>query len=191
MSKKSGGAGTQGSGMNVARGGLVVVSGLPGTGKSSIAKPLARRLGAPYLRIDTIEQGLVDSDELPASPVAAGYIVASRLVDDQLGLGLDAVVECVNPLTNTRDGWHAIAEGRGTWLLEVELICSDVAEHRRRVENREVDVPGLVLPDWQQVIDREYEPWERDHLILDTAALSVAESVDLITEEIDELRSRS
>nr|WP_272947539.1 hypothetical protein [Aeromonas salmonicida] len=36
------------------------------------------------------------------------------------------------------------------------------------------------MPDWQAVLDRDYEPWDRDRLILDSAALSVAQSVEKI-----------
>ena len=40
---------------------LVVFGGLPGTGKTTLARQVADRLGATYLRIDTIEQALRSS----------------------------------------------------------------------------------------------------------------------------------
>lgn len=40
---------------------LYIFAGLPGSGKSTLAKKLAQKLGATYLRIDTIEQGLRDT----------------------------------------------------------------------------------------------------------------------------------
>lgn len=160
--------------------GLVVLGGLPGTGKSTIALPVARRLGAAYLRIDTIEQALADSGELPQRPRAAGYLAGYALARDELGVGLTVLVECVNPLKLTRDAWRDVGERHGAWVLEVELVCSDRREHRRRVENRVVDIPGLVLPTWHQVTEREYEPWERDHLVIDTAATSATEAAGLV-----------
>ena len=39
---------------------------------------------------------------------------------------------------------------------------------------------GLALPDWQVVITRDYEPWDSERLVLDSATLSVAQSVDKI-----------
>ncbi|MFC9131528.1 hypothetical protein ACFT4A_32480 [Streptomyces sp. NPDC057099] len=53
--------------------------------------------------------------------------------------------------------------------VEVEVVCSDPVEHRRRVMSRSVGIPGLPLPDWQQILDREYEPWDRDRVVVDTA----------------------
>ncbi|MGB9305111.1 MAG: AAA family ATPase [Mycobacterium sp.] len=54
--------------------GLIVLAGPPGTGKSAVAAPLAKRLRAAYLRIDTIEQSLLNSGELSAAPYAVGYL---------------------------------------------------------------------------------------------------------------------
>ncbi|WP_370962484.1 adenylyl-sulfate kinase [Amycolatopsis sp. cg9] len=164
----------------MSRPGLILLGGLPGTGKSTVAVPVARALGAAYLRIDRIEQALVDSGELPENPMAAGYLVGYALARDQLDVGVSVVAECVNPLKLTRDAWKSVGDRHGRWTLEAELVCSLPAEHRARVEHRTVDVEGLRLPTWQQVLDREYEAWDRDHLVIDTAVTSVAESVDLV-----------
>jgi predicted kinase len=148
---------------------LVVVGGLPATGKSTIAEHLARLVQAPYLRVDRIEQAIVaySSLEHPIGP--AGYAVAYALASEQLTLGLDVIVECVNPMALTRDSWVATATGVGAAIVEVEVICSDPVEHRRRVLTRGTDVDGLVKPTWDDVVGREYEPWSRSHLIIDSA----------------------
>jgi len=77
---------------------LIIVCGLPATGKTTLSRLLARDLGAVHLRIDTIEQAIVRSGaaERPLGPV--GYTVAHALAADQLRQGLAVVAECVNPL---------------------------------------------------------------------------------------------
>ena len=69
-----------------------------------------------------------------------------------------STVSCVNPLGVTRDAWRGVASSAEAGVLEVELICTDLAAHRTRVQTREVDIPGLALPSWQQVLDHDYEP---------------------------------
>ena len=165
--------------LNPRRACLVVLGGLPGTGKSTVAVPLARRLGAVYLRIDTIDQALRDSGEMRELG-GAGYYVAMAVARDQLRLGLTVIAECVNPEALTRDLWRDVAIDTGALLLEVELVCSDVAEHERRVATRTVDVPGLVIPTWQEVLDRRYEGWNRERLVIDTAVVGVDEAVAMI-----------
>src|ERR1019366_9346883 len=149
---------------------LIVIGGLPGTGKSTVASVLVRRTGFAYLRVDRIEQAIIGSGEVrpPLGPV--GYLVAYGVAAEQLRHGVGVVAECVNPLAVTRDAWRGVASDAGTGVLEVELVCTDQAAHRKRVQTREVDIPGLTLPTWAQVLEREYQPWDRDRLIIDTAA---------------------
>lgn len=158
---------------------LIVFSGLPGTGKSSIARELAKKMGAVWLRIDSIEQAIKDSGIAKDNLVNdAGYLAAHAMAKDNLWLGLDVVADCVNDWILTRDAWRDAGLQADGEIIEVEIVCSDADEHRRRVETRVSEVPGLHLPDWSNVIAREYHEWDRDHLTIDTAGRSVAACVE-------------
>lgn len=143
---------------------LIVLAGLPGVGKTTLARALAGRLGAVHLRIDTIEQAL--GGELTDE----GYRVAYGLAEDNLKLGLDVVADSVNPIALTREAWRAAAARVGAEPVELEVVCGDAAEHRRRVETRRADIAGHRLPTWREVMERDYEPWEPAIPRLDTAA---------------------
>ena len=166
---------------------LIIFAGLPATGKTAIATALARQLGAVYLRIDSIEQAMRDSGAIAGPLDDAGYRVAYALAEDNLRLGRTVVADSVNPLAITRDAWLDVAARAQVGDLEVEVTCSNAPEHRRRVEMRTSDIGGLKLPSWEDVISREYHPWTREHVVLDTARQTVDECVRIVREALPEL----
>jgi response regulator of citrate/malate metabolism len=99
------------------------------------------------------------------------------------------MVECVNPVALTRDAWPGTAHGAAAAIVEVEIVCTDVQEHHRRVRERASDVDGLVKPTWQEVLDREYEPWSRDRVLIDSARVPVQEAVDRVLAVMADRRS--
>lgn len=159
---------------------LLIFGGLPGAGKTVIARQLAGQLGAVYLRIDSIETALRSALKSDESPGDTGYRIAYALAEDNLRLGHMVVTDSVNPLALTRDAWLHVAKRAQAAALEIELQCSNVVEHRRRVETRVTDISGLTLPSWQDVVARHYEPWDRKHLVIDTSARTVEESIVII-----------
>ena len=167
---------------------LIAFSGLPGTGKTSTARELARRLRAVYLRVDTVEQALRSCGTLE-EVMAEGYETIYRLAEDNLNLGLTVIADSVNPLDITREAWADVAREADVRLVNVEIICSDEAEHRRRVETRSSDISDLVLPTWEQVKNREYHPWTQPRIVIDTAGLSVEVCVDDLISKLAAARS--
>ena len=124
---------------------LIVIGGLPGTGKTSLATRLARILDAVHLRIDTIEQAIRTATMAADDPGAAGYVVAYAVAEDNLRLGRIVVADGVNALANTRAAWRAVALRAGVTHFEVELICSDAIEHRRRSSRADRTSPDTSL----------------------------------------------
>ena len=47
-----------------------------------------------------------------------------------------------------------------------------------------MDITGHRLPTWQEVVERDYRPWDVDRMVIDTARLSVEQSVCAILAEI-------
>ena len=159
---------------------LIVFAGLPAAGKTAIARELAREIGAVYLRIDSIEQAMLASGVVSLPIDDLGYRVAYAIAEDNLRLGQIVVADSVNPIRATRDAWVEVSIRARVRAIEVEIICSDVQGHRKRVETRTTDIPGLRLPAWEDVVSREYDPWDREHLVLDTALQTVDQNVELL-----------
>ncbi|WP_144172319.1 AAA family ATPase [Pseudomonas sp. Kh13] len=163
---------------------LIVFSGLPGTGKTTIAKGLVDTMGALYLRIDTIEQAIRNSGVLAQGVGRSGYMVANELALSNLDLGRTVVVDCVNPVIESRLAWSEIASRAGVRLMNIEVICSDKNEHQRRVETRLGDIPGLTPPTWQSVLAHEYEAWAEAPFTIDTAVTLPAQAVSMLAERL-------
>jgi predicted kinase len=130
---------------------LVLMTGLPGTGKSTIAAAVARALPGALIAADPIDAALVRAGmRAEQRPDIAGYEVMRAVVREQLAAGLSAVVDAVNPFDFVRAAYFAIAAEHGAAVAVIVTTCSDAAEHRRRVEERHA--AGLSPADWNEVL---------------------------------------
>ena len=167
---------------------LIALGGLPGVGKSALAVALARRIGAVHIRIDTIEQAMRNAGFTVSGP--EGYLAARDLARDNLRIGRTVIVDSVNPWEITRNYWRETAARMKVKIVEIEVVCSDRFEHRRRVESRVADIPGHVLPTWRQVLERRYEPWKTAQVI-DTAGRRIEDAVSQAEATVRAARSVS
>jgi predicted kinase len=153
---------------------LYIFSGLPGVGKTTLGKKLASHLNSAFLRIDTVEQALRDFCSFKVE--GEGYRLSYRVAKDNLQIGNDVIADSCNPIQLTRLEWQEVANSADADFINVEIICSDSIIHKQRVESRSSNIPNLVLPSWQEVIDREYHEWNEERVVIDTANSTVEES---------------
>jgi predicted kinase len=164
---------------------LIVLSGLPGTGKSAIADGVGRTLGLPVLSVDPIESAILRSGvERSFETGLAAYVVAEALADRYLSDGLHTVIDAVNSIDEARDMWRALASKHEARLVIIECVVSDEAVHAARLASRD---RGLALPEpaWQDVERRrtEWTAWPEPHLTLDaldSVEANVAKALDYI-----------
>jgi predicted kinase len=162
---------------------LYIFSGLPGTGKTAIAKELARRIRASYFRLDTIEHGLREVCSINVQ--GEGYRLTYRIVADNLQVGNDVVVDCCNPWTLTRDEWESVAVENSCDFVNIEIACSDKREHQARIEQRENDIAGFTLPTWEEVQSRDCDAWDRERVLIDTNGKKLDNCVAELMEKLN------
>lgn len=149
---------------------LIVMAGLPGSGKSTIAAAAARRLGCAVVSVDPVEAAMWVAGIDPTQPTGlAAYVVAETITQEQLRLGHDVIVDAVNAVEPARQQWRDLAGRTGVALLFVEVITSDDREHRRRLEKRERGIEGFPEPTWESIEARRvgFAGWTEDRLRLD------------------------
>jgi predicted kinase len=149
---------------------LIEFGGLPGTGKSTLARQLAAHTGAILLRIDEIEAAMRRNGLTPQQTGITAYSVAHDVAASHLQRGLTVIADAVNPVIEARNGWRDLANACSARHVVIETECPDHAEHQRRINSRTSDLPGWTYPTWDQVRQQanEYQPRTDERLILDT-----------------------
>ena len=152
---------------------LIIFSGLPGTGKSTLAEALARDLGIPVFAKDWLEATLLRSELKPAceekSLGFAGYELLTILAQRQLTLGQSVILDSVAASQSIRKTWHRLAQQYGADYRVIECLCSDKTIHRLRLKERQRNIPGWHELEWSEVerVKGYYSAWEGEHLVLD------------------------
>ena len=166
---------------------LIVLSGLPGSGKSTVAEGLSRTISIPLFSIDPIEAAMWRGGLSKDQTGIAAYDVAIALADEHLRLGHSVIVDAVNPIEAPRAAWRSLAAKYRAEMKIIECVCADEAVHRQRIEARVRNIAGMPEVTWDRVQRRraEYEAWTDARLTLDTSAKSADQ---LIAEALKYLR---
>ena len=151
---------------------LVLVTGLPGTGKSSVAEVIAAEAEAAVLAHDWVMSGLrpypevqaVLSEMEPSGHRVVGWSILTALARSQLRRGRSVVLDGVARKPEIAQ-CAAIAAQEAARLVVVSTQCSDRRVHRSRVEGRERKIPNWYELTWERVeaaLDSWVDPEESD-----------------------------
>ena len=140
---------------------LVIFSGLPGTGKSTLAERLARQLGWPLLCIDD-----VTGDVPPNAGIAfwdSRVAILLRLTEVQLQLGLSVVVDSVF-MNMDRNHAQELARRYGARFCPIYVFISDENVWERRVTSRHDEMKDSAVATWGRIQHQRerFRTWEPD-----------------------------
>jgi predicted kinase len=154
---------------------LIIFSGLPGTGKSTLAETMGRELGIPVFAKDWLEATLLRSDLKEVTDIKSlgfvGYELLTVLAERQFMLGQSVILDSVASTESIRSAWRQLSEQYEADWRVIECICSDESLHRARLRDRKRNIPGWHELEWSEVerVKQYYLPWEGEHLVLDMA----------------------
>ena len=152
---------------------LLVLAGLPGTGKSTFAATINARYPFLTLETDRLRKVLVGQPQYTPDEHSRVFRACHRLIDEFLGLGYPVLFDATNLTERNRKPLYAIARRLQVPLL-VAALTAPPGIVRRRLEDREA---GLDPETWSDAgweihsrMAPAWEPVKRPHLLVDTAA---------------------
>jgi predicted kinase len=157
---------------------LILVTGLQGTGKSTVAGIVANLLGAPLIAHDWAMSGLRPFPEVqaaldtmePPGHGRVGWSVLRALAQSELRRGVSTVLDGVARAPQLEE-LRLLAEEEGVRFLVIMTECSDPELHRSRVDGRDRGIPGWYELDWNHV-EQSRKSWDPEmavDLTVDTA----------------------
>jgi predicted kinase len=150
---------------------IVVISGLPGTGKTRLAESLSVQLELPVFSVAWVLGALASFGVLERPDRGAmAYEIITGLLEHRLRLRQSAIADGMVGSAETWTRWRELAERYRADFIAVQCVCSDLAVHRARIEARQEQVPGWPDPGWDHVEEmrKRYEPWAGKRLVLDS-----------------------
>jgi predicted kinase len=148
---------------------LILFTGMPGSGKTTLARMIARRLNVPVFAKDRIQRVLRDHHLAPERS-GDGYYVILDIADELLSLGLSVILDATFPLDHFRMVASEIAARHKAKFCAVYCHCSDENVWKERMTDRVHYVPGWKPVGWNDVerMKEYYQPWNNNALFLDS-----------------------
>ena len=116
---------------------LIVLVGLPGTGKSTLARALAQALPAAAVEYDFVRKQLFDSPTHSSQESQLVHNVCHAVIRRLLRRGVSTISDATNLIESQREFLYHVADQCDARLLVVRVAASEPVV-RQRLEQRQV-----------------------------------------------------
>lgn len=151
---------------------IVMLSGLPGAGKSYFARRLAERFPALILETDALRRILFPSPNYGAEENRRLFPSVHRLIEDLLKQGIPIIFDATNLLEFQREYVYHIADRTGAKLIIAKTEApEETVAQRLAGRQRPSDPAELSEATWDVYLKMKAtaEPIRRNHFVVDTS----------------------
>ncbi len=151
---------------------FIVVSGLPGTGKSYFCKKLAERLPFIILESDTLRKTLFPAPTYSPPESSRLFQAVHRLIEGLLKKGIPLILDATNLSERYRERLYHIADHLDTKLILVRVEAPpEVVYQRLKARTAETNSESNSDADWAvfQRMKSSVQQIRRNHFAVDTS----------------------
>ncbi len=165
---------------------MVVVSGLPGSGKSYFSRRLAEQMPLLVVQSDSLRRTLFPKPTYSREESARLFAACYELVEEELRRGASVLIDATNLVEDHRERLYNIAD-----QLEVKLVLvwieapPEVVFQRLQSRCAGMDPQDHSTADWEvyRRMKSTAEPIRRNHYVVDTSR-DIAPAVAKVVREL-------
>jgi len=163
---------------------LIVVSGLPGTGKTYFCNRLAERLPSVVLESDVLRKTLFSPPRYSAKESSQLFRAIHQLIQKLLAKGIPLILDATNLSERNREYLYSIADRLDAKLVLVRVEAPPEVV-RQRLEARRDKPENKSDADWEIYRRMKYsvERIRRNHYAVDTSR-DITPVLDKIVKEV-------
>ena len=166
---------------------LIVVSGLPGTGKSHFCRKLDESLSFPILESDALRKVLSPSPSYSLRESNLLFQACHLLIEELLRRGISLIFDATNLIERHRERFYHIADQTGAKLIIVRVEAPTELV-RQRLENRTIGADPIDKSeaDWKvyQKMESSAQKIRRNHFVVDTSN-DIAPAINKVVREVN------
>ena len=165
---------------------LVVLSGLPGTGKTYFCQKLAAKIPSVVLESDALRKSLFPAPNYSPDESARLFLAIHHLIEDLLKKGISVILDATNLVESRRERLYSIAERFKAKLILVRLYAPPEVVYERLKARAEGKASTFSDADWEvyQHLQPTAERIRRQHFVVNTAQ-DISPVIDKIVREIN------
>lgn len=160
---------------------IIIIFGLPGSGKSFFASKLAEKMGYQYLNSDEIRLSIFSRREYSKAEKSQVYSVMLEKTETLIQQNEDIVLDATFYKKDIREKFIRLSKRYGRSLLFIEVVAEESIIRQRLKKERAFSEADYSV---YLAIKASFEPLNDTHLVLESTQENINEMIDLAIDYI-------